>query len=306
MNQSFAEKVRAIVLQIPKGETLTYGEVAARAGNPRAGRAVGRIMAGNFDPAIPCHRVIRADGSPGGYNRGGTEAKRAITLPLRFMDVQIERSWKTRLNREFAEPYFDTLTAFVREEYQSAQAYPPPGAIFRAFDLCPFDETRVVILGQDPYHGPRQANGLCFAVHDDVAVPPSLKNIFKEIESDLGVVPEKGNGDLTRWATQGVLLLNATLTVRKGQAASHQGKGWEQFTDAAVRALAEEREGLVFMLWGRYAKQKGAHIDREKHLVLESAHPSPLAAHGGFFGSRHFSQANEYLKSRGEQPIDWR
>ena len=176
--------------------------------------------------------------------------------------------------------------------------------MFRAFDLCPFDEVKVVILGQDPYHGPNQANGLCFAVSEGVALPPSLQNIFKEIESDMGHPVEK-TGDLERWARQGVLLLNATLTVRKGQAGSHQGKGWEAFTDAAIKALSEERDTLVFMLWGRYAKDKGKDIDWSKHLVLEAAHPSPLSAHNGFFGCRHFSQANTYLKEHGKGEIVW-
>jgi uracil-DNA glycosylase len=193
----------------------------------------------------------------------------------------------------------------VKEEYQNESVYPPPKYIFRAFDLCPFDEVKVVILGQDPYHGKGQANGLCFAVGDGVALPPSLQNIFKEIASDLGKPLIHTSGDLSRWARQGVLLLNATLTVRAHLAGSHQGKGWEAFTDAAVAALSKEREHLVFILWGNYARQKGAHIDRTKHLVIESAHPSPFSAANGFFGSKPFSKANAYLAEEGKEPIDW-
>lgn len=219
--------------------------------------------------------------------------------------VKIEDSWKKALAEEFGKSYFKTLSDFVRGEYKSKKVYPAPKDIFRAFDLCPFKNVRVVILGQDPYHGASQANGLCFAVHENIALPPSLQNIFKEIKSDLGIVPEK-NGDLSRWAKQGVLLLNATLTVRASTPGSHQGKGWESFTDAAIKKLSDEKEHLVFLLWGNYAKQKGAHIDRTKHLVLESAHPSPFSAHNGFFGSKHFSKTNEYLKKNGLQEIDWR
>lgn len=218
--------------------------------------------------------------------------------------VRIDESWKTRLESEFEQPYFAQLREFVRAEYASGDVYPPAPRIFRAFDECPFDRVKVVILGQDPYHGPGQANGLCFAVGKDVPAPPSLQNIFKEIDADLGR-PASRDPDLTRWARQGVLLLNATLTVRAGQAGSHQNKGWERFTDAAVHALAREREGLVFLLWGAYARRKGAGIDRGKHLVLECAHPSPLSAHNGFFGCRHFSRANAWLAARGEKPIDW-
>jgi uracil-DNA glycosylase len=220
------------------------------------------------------------------------------------MDVRIEESWKARLGREFDEPYFKELTDFVRSEYQSAIVYPPPKDIFRAFDMCPFDDVKVVILGQDPYHNTGEANGLCFAVHHGVRTPPSLQNIFKELESDLGHSVNH-DADLSRWAAQGVLLLNATLTVRADSAGSHQGKGWERFTDAAVRALNDEREGLAFILWGNYAKQKGAHIDRSKHLVLESAHPSPFAAAHGFFGSKPFSKANAYLVAHGKSPVAW-
>ena len=220
------------------------------------------------------------------------------------MNVQIEESWKKQLQAEFEKDYFIKLTDFVRNEYASTQIYPPGKLIFNAFNLCPFDKAKVVIIGQDPYHGPGQAHGLCFSVNDGVAFPPSLKNIFKEIQDDLGIpVPESGN--LTRWANQGVLLLNATLTVRAHQAGSHQKKGWEEFTDAAIRALAEQREHLVFILWGAYAQKKGAFIDRNKHLVLASAHPSPLSAYNGFFGNKHFSRANEYLMAHGETPVCW-
>lgn len=220
------------------------------------------------------------------------------------MNVTIEPSWKTRLAEEFAQPYLKTLFQFVREAYQSGPVYPAPKQIFRAFDLCPFSAVKVVILGQDPYHGERQANGLCFAVSEGVPLPPSLKNIYKEIADEYGGVPAT-DGDLSRWARQGVLLLNATLTVRAHLPGSHQGKGWERFTDAVIKTLSDEREHLVFMLWGNYARQKGAHIDRSKHLVLESAHPSPFSAHRGFFGNGHFKKANEYLEAQGLSPIDW-
>lgn len=218
--------------------------------------------------------------------------------------VRIEESWKRHLSPEFEQPYFVQLSEFVRDEYANTSIYPPPKQVFRAFDECPFDQVKAVILGQDPYHGAGQANGLCFAVGAGVATPPSLLNIFKEIEADLGR-PVSRDTDLSRWARQGVLLLNATLTVRAGVAGSHQGRGWEQFTDAAIRALNAGCEGLVFMLWGNYAKQKGAHIDRAKHLVLEAAHPSPFSAYSGFFGCKHFSKANEYLKEHGQSPIEW-
>ncbi len=218
--------------------------------------------------------------------------------------VRIDESWKKRLATEFEKGYFAELREFVRNEYASSTIYPPAAQIFRAFDECPFESVKVVILGQDPYHGPGQANGLCFAVGAKVSSPPSLVNIFKEIEADLGH-PVSRDPDLSRWARQGVLLLNATLTVRASQAGSHQNKGWEPFTDAAVHALSRERAGIVFMLWGAYARRKGAGIDRTKHLVLECAHPSPLSAHNGFFGCRHFSRANDYLAAQGQTPIEW-
>ena len=223
------------------------------------------------------------------------------------MEVKIEPSWKTVLQDEFSKAYFEELTRFVKEEYKKGAVYPAPKNIFRAFDLCPFDKVKVVILGQDPYHGPKQANGLCFAVGEGVDLPPSLQNIYKELSSETSVPFEvlAKKGDLERWAKQGVLLLNATLTVRAGVANSHQGRGWEQFTDAAVKALSEQREHLVFILWGNYARQKGAHIDRSKHCVLESPHPSPLSAHRGFFGSKPFSKTNTYLQKTSQTPIDW-
>ncbi len=220
------------------------------------------------------------------------------------MNVQIEESWKRHLAPEFEKPYFVNLTNFVREEYGKGAVYPPGPLIFNAFNLCPFDKVKVVIIGQDPYHGPGQAHGLCFSVNDGIPFPPSLVNIFKEISSDLGV-PVPTTGNLTRWANQGVLLLNATLTVRAHQAGSHQNHGWEEFTDAAIRALATEREHLVFLLWGAYAQKKGAFIDRNKHLVLASVHPSPLSAYHGFFGNKHFSQTNAYLTAHGQEPIQW-
>ncbi len=221
------------------------------------------------------------------------------------MEVRIHPSWHEELAEEFKKPYFKELTDFVKKEYQNETVYPPPKYIFRAFDLCPFDHVKVIILGQDPYHGPKQANGLCFAVDEGVTLPPSLQNIFREIEHDLGKPLVHRTGDLERWAKQGVLLLNATLTVKARMAGSHQGRGWEFFTDAVVHALSERRERLVFMLWGNYAKQKGAHIERNKHLVLESAHPSPFSAANGFFGNKHFSKANEYLAQHNQTPIDW-
>ena len=220
------------------------------------------------------------------------------------MNVQIEESWKEALMPEFSKDYFIRLTDFVRKEYHETTVYPPGKLIFNAFNLCPFDKVKVVIIGQDPYHGPGQAHGLCFSVNDGIQPPPSLVNIFKEINSDLGK-PIPQNGNLTRWAKQGVLLLNATLTVRAHQAGSHQRRGWEEFTDAVIRKLAEEKSNLVFILWGSYAQKKGAFIDRNKHLVLTSVHPSPLSAYNGFFGNHHFSLANDYLVKNGKTAIDW-
>lgn len=220
------------------------------------------------------------------------------------MNVQIDESWKEALMPEFSKEYFIRLTDFVRKEYHETTVYPPGKLVFNAFNLCPFDKVKVVIIGQDPYHGPGQAHGLCFSVNDGIKPPPSLINIFKEISSDLGKpVPQSGN--LTRWARQGVLLLNATLTVRAHQAGSHQRRGWEEFTDAVIRKLAEKKDNLVFILWGAYAQRKGAFIDRNRHLVLTSAHPSPLSAYNGFFGNHHFSLANDYLVRNGETAIDW-
>ncbi len=229
------------------------------------------------------------------------------------MNVKIEPTWKEALENEFSKEYFEQLTAFVKDEYKRGAVYPAPKNIFRAFDLCPFDKVEVVIIGQDPYHGPGQANGLCFAVGEGIPLPPSLQNIYKEIASDMGdraqseeVLRSAGrSGDLSRWAEQGVLLLNATLTVRAHSAGSHQNKGWEEFTDAVIKTLSDKREHLVFMLWGNYAKAKGAHIDRSKHLVLEAAHPSPFSAHSGFFGCKHFSRTNNYLIAHNKKPIDW-
>ncbi|MBR5003313.1 MAG: uracil-DNA glycosylase [Bacteroidaceae bacterium] len=220
------------------------------------------------------------------------------------MDVRIEDSWKARLQDEFDKPYFAALTQFVRNEYAAGTVYPPGREMFAAFDACPFDDVRVVILGQDPYHEPGQAHGLCFSVNDGVQFPPSLVNIFKEIESDLGK-PMPSSGNLMRWAKQGVLLLNATLTVRAHQAGSHQNKGWEAFTDAVIHRLATERNHIVFILWGSYAQRKGSFIDRNRHCVLQSPHPSPLSAYRGFFGNKHFSRANAYLIANGYKPIDW-
>jgi uracil-DNA glycosylase len=220
------------------------------------------------------------------------------------MEVKIDQSWKEHLQTEFDKPYFKTLTDFVKEEYAHGPVYPPGRLIFNAFDLCPFDKVKVVIIGQDPYHEPGQAHGLCFSVNEGVPFPPSLRNIFKEISDDLGK-PVPANGDLTRWAQQGVLLLNATLTVRAGQAGSHQGRGWEEFTDAVIKELNASRDGLVFILWGSYAKKKGAVIDRSRHLVLSSAHPSPLSAYNGFFGNHHFSLTNKWLTDHGQTPIEW-
>lgn len=212
--------------------------------------------------------------------------------------------WKALLSSEFEKPYFEELTRFVREEYAARPIYPAGRNIFRAFDKCPLDALKVVIIGQDPYHGPGQANGLCFSVNDGVTFPPSLMNIFKEVESDLGVgFPKSGN--LDRWAEQGVLLLNAVLTVRAHEAASHAGRGWESFTDAVVRAIAQQKEGVVFLLWGAYAQKKGAVVDPQRHCILKAVHPSPLSVYRGFFGSRHFSRANAYLQEQGKTPIIW-
>lgn len=220
------------------------------------------------------------------------------------MEVKIEKSWKEVLQTEFDKPYFATLADFVKREYATKKIFPPAPLIFNAFDQCPLDEVKVVILGQDPYHGPGQAHGLCFSVNDGVDFPPSLVNIFKEINRDLRI-PFPLSGNLTRWSKQGVLLLNATLTVEAHQAGSHQGKGWEIFTDAVIRVLSEKRDNLVFMLWGSYAQQKGAFINHSKHLVLRSVHPSPLSAYRGFIGCGHFSEANEFLISKEKVPIQW-
>lgn len=221
------------------------------------------------------------------------------------MNVKINDNWAERLGNEFAQPYFSQLTDFVRHEYATTTCYPPGRLIFNAFNLCPFDSVKVVIIGQDPYHEAGQAMGLSFSVPDGVAMPPSLQNIFKEIQGDLGIgVPQSGN--LTRWAEQGVLLLNATLTVRAHQAGSHQRHGWERFTDAAISRLSEGRDHLVFILWGGYARSKASLIDRSRHLVLESVHPSPLSANrGGWFGNHHFSRCNDYLAGHGMDPINW-
>lgn len=220
------------------------------------------------------------------------------------MDVRLEESWKNALSEEFDKAYFQSLVEFVKQEYLSKQVFPQGSNIFRAFDATPFQEVKVVILGQDPYHGPGQANGLCFSVNEGVRIPPSLSNIYKEVEANTGrkVSP---SGDLNRWAEQGVLMLNATLTVRSHEAGSHQNKGWEDFTDAAIRILNEHKKGVVYMLWGSYAQKKGSFIDGESNLVLKSPHPSPLAAHRGFFGNGHFSKANDYLKRMGKTEIAW-
>lgn len=221
------------------------------------------------------------------------------------MNVEIEKGWKKALANEFNKPYFQMLTDFVKKEYkENGPIYPPAKLIFNAFDNCTFDNTKVVILGQDPYHGPNLANGLSFSVSPGVPTPPSLVNIYKEIESDLKIKP-RANGDLTDWAQQGVLLLNATLTVRAHTPGSHQNRGWEEFTDAAIMALNEQKEHVVFILWGSYAQKKGAFINRKRHLVLTSPHPSPLSSYRGFFGNNHFSKANQYLKEHNITPIAW-
>ena len=220
------------------------------------------------------------------------------------MDVKIETSWKPILADEFKKPYFEKLTAFVHDEYRSTTVYPPAKLIFNAFDQCPFDRLKVVILGQDPYHGPGQAHGLCFSVNEGIDFPPSLRNIFKELAVDVGK-PVPSSGNLTEWARQGVLLLNATLTVRAHQAGSHQKKGWEEFTDAVIHRINAQKEHVVFILWGNYAIQKGGFIDRSRHLVLTSVHPSPLSASRGFFGNKHFSKANEFLLQHKLSPVKW-
>lgn len=220
------------------------------------------------------------------------------------MHVRIDESWRQVLQPEFDKPYFELLTDFVRHAYRTRQCFPPANQIFRAFDLCPFDKVRVVIIGQDPYHDVNQAHGLCFSVQEGVRIPPSLDNIYKELYRDLGK-PIPTSGDLTHWAEQGVLLLNATLTVEAHMAGSHQGKGWEELTDAAIQALNELRENIVFMLWGSYAQRKGKYIDRKKHLVLTAVHPSPLSAYRGFIGCGHFSQANTYLEQHNQSAIVW-
>ncbi len=220
------------------------------------------------------------------------------------MDVKIEESWKEKLKSEFDKEYFASLTQFIREEYRTRQIFPPAALIFNAFDLCPFDKVKVVIIGQDPYHNLGQAHGLCFSVKEGIEFPPSLINIFKELQRDLGIpVPRSGN--LERWAKQGVLLLNAILTVRAHKALSHENKGWERFTDAAISALNRDRDNIVFMLWGNYAQNKGASIDTSRHLILRTVHPSPLSASRGFFGCSHFSRCNEWLMAKGMEPVAW-
>ncbi len=221
-----------------------------------------------------------------------------------MQDIRLEASWKEVLAPTLSSASFQHLREFVREEYLRGAVFPSPKNLFRALDACPFSRVRVVILGQDPYHGEGQANGLCFSVERGQKLPPSLQNIFKELEQDLGCAVQR-SGDLSSWAKQGVLLLNATLTVRAHAPGSHQGKGWEEFTDEVVRVLSEQREGIVFLLWGNYAKKKGSIIDRSRHVVYEAAHPSPFSAYGGFFGCKHFSKTNAYLASRGQDPIDW-
>ncbi|MCF0055762.1 uracil-DNA glycosylase [Dyadobacter sp. CY356] len=221
------------------------------------------------------------------------------------MDVKIEESWKKRLAAEFEKPYFSAVTDFVKSEYATKQIFPPARQIFNAFNHCSFDDCKVVILGQDPYHGFGQANGLCFSVNDGVRMPPSLLNIFKEIKDDLGK-PIPPSGNLERWASQGVLLLNSTLTVEAGKAGSHQGKGWEQFTDAVIKCVSDEKTNVVFMLWGKYAQDKGKVIDESKHYILKAKHPSPMAAnYGGWFETKHFSKANTYLEEKGLTPVNW-
>lgn len=218
--------------------------------------------------------------------------------------VKIEFSWENRLINEFEKDYFKDLNSFLKKERSHHEIYPPQNSIFKAFELTPFDDVKVVIIGQDPYHGQNQAHGLCFSVQDGIKLPPSLKNIFKELKTDLGIEPSN-NGNLDHWAKQGVLLLNATLTVRKDEAGSHQKKGWEIFTNEVIQTLSNEKIGIVFLLWGKYAQEKGAIIDDKKHYVLKSAHPSPFSARNGFFGCKHFSRTNELLIDQGKSPIDW-
>lgn len=220
------------------------------------------------------------------------------------MEVKIASDWKALLAEEFSKPYFEELTRFVKEEYATRRIYPRGSNIFRAFDKCPLDKLKVVIIGQDPYHGPGQAHGLCFSVDEGVPHPPSLQNIFKEVAADIGM-PIPASGNLDRWAEQGVLLLNAVLTVREHEAASHAGKGWEQFTDAVVRKIAERKRGVVYLLWGSYAQKKGAIANPAENCILKAVHPSPLSAYRGFLGCKHFSKANEYLISTGQTPINW-
>jgi len=220
-------------------------------------------------------------------------------------EISIGPSWKTALSEEFGQPYFGALIDFVKSEYKSRRCFPPGRQIFAAFDACPFDSVKAVIIGQDPYHGHGQAHGLCFSVNDGIDFPPSLRNIFREVHDDLGK-PVPASGNLDRWARQGVLLLNATLTVVEGQAGSHQNKGWEKFTDAVIRTVSDKKSNVVFLLWGGYARQKRGLIDVSKHCILESGHPSPLSANKGhWFGNRHFSKANAYLESVGKKPVDW-
>jgi len=225
-------------------------------------------------------------------------------MKITFMDVEIESGWKTELSGEFEKDYFKELVTFVKSEYKTHTVYPPGKLIFNAFNECPLDNVKVVIIGQDPYHGINQANGLCFSVSPGVKKPPSLVNIYKELNTDLGI-PIRETGDLQNWAEQGVLMLNATLTVRASSPGSHQHKGWENFTDEVIKAVNDSKSGSVFILWGAYAQQKGAVIDRRKHFVIESAHPSPFSAHRGFFGSKPFSQTNNYLQEHGLSPINW-
>jgi len=220
------------------------------------------------------------------------------------MNIEIEKSWKAVLEQEFEKEYFKKLVNFVDKEYETQKIYPQASEIFSAFELCPFSEVKVVMLGQDPYHGKNQAHGLCFSVKEGVRVPPSLKNIYKELNFDIGLeIPKSGN--LEHWAKQGILMINATFTVRASNAGSHQKKGWEEFTDAVIKVISDQKENVVFLLWGAYAQKKGKIIDRKKHHILESAHPSPLSAHRGFLGNKHFSKTNNYLKSVKKEPIKW-